>query len=186
MAYVIYSPSGQKITTNNGIEYQAYMGMGYSTTPPKSGSSGGSSGSGSSGSGAAATNTVVSAQDKRRQEVANLTLSNVPDIAKLQKQSQEIYISTGRWDTAEQKKLTQQADAIRKGLNPMYQEGGRGFNESQYILGGGTGSTGLEDILSSLFGAGKNVAGEATSESNNGTTFLMIGLLAVLLLFGRR
>lgn len=76
----------------------------------------------------------TSKEQKRRNEVNKLTLSSVPEIAALQKQSQDIYVQTGRWDTPEQKQLHAAAENIRKGTNPLYPGSADGGNEGAFIL----------------------------------------------------
>lgn len=125
-------------------------------------------------------NAVLTAQQKRQQEVAYMTFSNVPEIAAIQRLAQQEYIATGVWND----KYTKQADDIRLSLNPMMPEGTRGFGENRYILGGE--GTAFGNFLSGLFGGGKDAVSGATDESRNGTVMLVIfGVLGLFLLRGR-
>jgi hypothetical protein len=74
-------------------------------------------------------------EEKRASIVAKLILSELPEIASLQKISQEIFIKTGSWQTEEQKKLHEEAENIRKNQNPLYTGSVDGSTETKFILG---------------------------------------------------
>lgn len=64
-------------------------------------------------------------QAARAQEKARNTVwSNSPDIRAIEERSWDIYVQTGRWDTQEQLALHQQAEDMRKALNPLYKGSG--------------------------------------------------------------
>jgi hypothetical protein len=135
--------------------------------------------------------TAQSAEDRRRTEVGKLgPFSTIPAVAAIQKQAQEEYIKTGIWNP----KYNADAEAIRKGLNAAY-PGGIGEKDAQFFLPGAGSDQPNVDAVGSLWSAlfglfGKtadtasDAAGKATQSSNNGTFYLLIG--AVLLLVMRR
>lgn len=62
-----------------------------------------------------------SAKSKRLAQMQTFTgWDNDSQVRSLQEASWAIYVDTGRWDTAEQKQLHDQAEKIRKYNNPMY------------------------------------------------------------------
>lgn len=88
--------------------------------------------------------TAATARAARQREMDAVIYSDIPEIAALQRRWWEIYVATGAGrgvndQTAEQKRLNEQAEQVRKGYNPMYPGGSKdGSKETQYILGGGT------------------------------------------------
>lgn len=120
---------------------------------------------------------VKSEVDKRREEVSKLVFSTTPEIAVIQKKAQDEYVTTGKWNPT----YTQQADAIRSGLNPMYPGGGAGFNENQYILPGASNTPTLDNIgavVGNVVGGGAQTIGAMTGSV---TGMLAIGSFIVLL-----
>lgn len=70
---------------------------------------------------AAATTSSVSGRDKRAAQMEAFTgWDNNPEVRALQEKHWQIYVDTGRKDTAEQKSLSEQAQKIRAYNNPMY------------------------------------------------------------------
>lgn len=115
--------------------------------------------------------------EKRRDYVGTLILSTTPEIAVIQKKAQEEYVLTGKWNDM----YTKQADAIRSGLNPMYPGGGLGFNESQYILPGGSNTPTLDAIgetISNVVGGGASTLGGMTGST---TGMIAIGFFIVMM-----
>lgn len=130
---------------------------------------------------------VQTAKQKRIEEGNFAVYSTIPEVAALQRKSREIYENTGRWDTSEQKSLNALADQIRKGLNPTYPGGDKGFTDAQFFLPGSGSASGLSNLISGLLGAGKQVTETAASPANNFSSALLIGGAAIglLLLRGR-
>lgn len=70
---------------------------------------------------AKATAAVVSAEEKRNQEIGRFTgWDNNPAVRKLQEEVANIYIRTGSYNTPEQIELHRRAEEIRRAENPMY------------------------------------------------------------------
>lgn len=161
-----------------------------------------SSPSSTSNSGASTASTATStAMQKRIDEGKYAVYSPIPEVASLQRQSRAIYETTGKWNTPEQLAINAQAESIRKGLNPMYEGGGQGFNDSQYFLPGSgspdpslNGISGMLEGLFGLFGQGAAGIGQgadkvgdaATGSNTNGTFMLVIGAVLLFLMMGRR
>lgn len=58
---------------------------------------------------------------QREQERARFTgWDNIPEVRALQEKSWNVYVSTGRWDTAEQAEWSRQAQQARQNYNPAY------------------------------------------------------------------
>lgn len=180
----MYHPDGRVIgVADTEWAMSIWTRQGFSTSKPSSSSSGVSSGSGSGAS--SVINSVVSAKEKRRQHVASLTVSTIPEVAAIQKQSQDEFVETGKWNPV----YEQRAEAIRKGLNPMYPGGGKGFTDPQFFLPGAGSDTpalnGFGSFFDVMFGTAGNAAGQVGNPSNNGVMLLAAGGI-LLLLLGRR
>jgi hypothetical protein len=80
------------------------------------------------------TQQVMSARDQRQQAMNLNGWSNDSSIAILEQKAWSIYVETGRWDTPEQKQYHDQAEAIRKSLNPLIPRTNDGSGEQGMIL----------------------------------------------------
>jgi hypothetical protein len=78
--------------------------------------------------------TASAARDARVKEKGQQQWSNDPTIAGLEQRNWDIYIETGRWDSAEQVQLHTTAEEMRKNLNPLYPGNPWGVGENKYIL----------------------------------------------------
>lgn len=138
---------------------------------------------------------VTSELDKRKAEAAAFTgWDNDSSIRGKQMKSWDIYIATGRWDSAEQKQLYADAEAMRKALNLTYKGSPWGTTDkaaadllilpdTQPVLGSVSGSI-FGGLKNALVGTTSVTGGQIGSVATLGV--FAVGTFFVLSLFRGR